>query len=51
MWFTCTGIILKAFFAKDSDKSLNDSMEKLSTEDRLDLTLFSLDSLLKKYKD
>jgi len=51
LWFTWSGIILKAMLAKDGDKSLNDSMEKLSTEEILDLTLFNLDSLLKKYKN
>ena len=51
LWFTWSGIILKAMLAKDGDKSLNDSMEKLSTEEMLDLTLFNLDSLLKKYKN
>ena len=51
MWFTWSGIIVKAMLAKDGNKSLSDSMEKLSTEEMLDLTLFNLDSLLKKYKD
>ena len=51
MWFIWSGIIVKAMLAKDGNKSLSNSMEKLSTEEMLDLTLFNLDSLLKKYKD
>ena len=42
-------MFIKFIFSKDKDQTLSDEIDKLSDENLLDISIFNIDSIIKKH--